>query len=262
MENMVRCILMEKNNFLIFNDIVYHLYSCNTEEELTEKFLARLKMLIPYTYASILLADHSDDAVKIYQPAPLCVPKSFTEAEMEYIRHADEDHLLWLVHREESVLIRESDLVQEESRLNTPLYLLCYQKYNIYDTLQYSIVYQQKFLGVLTLFRTKIDGLFSDDDMFYLRSFGLHLNVVLNHIYSDQSERHKKENIKNLKELTAQYQLTQKESEVLALLFEFKENSEITAILSIRENTLQKHIQNIFRKMNVSSKWELLKYYR
>lgn len=253
---------MEKNNFLIFNDIVYSLYSCNTVEELREQFLKRLKMLIPYTYASILLADSSGDDDKIYQPTPLCVPKSFCEAELEYIRHADKDHLLWLIHQKESVLVRESDLMPEKSRLASSLYLLCYQKYNIYDTLQYSIVCHQKFLGVLTLFRTKIDGLFSDDDMFYLRSFGIHLNVVLNQICYGKSEIHELTKTKNLRELTDNYHLTQKESEILTLLFDFRNNADIAAALSIRENTLQKHIQNIFRKMEVSSKWELLKYYR
>ena len=34
---------------------------------------------------------------------------------------------------------------------------------------------------------------------------------------------------------------------------------EIAQSLGIRENTLQKHLQNIFRKTNVTSRWELLR---
>lgn len=251
---------MEKNNFLIFNDIVYDLYTCETTEDLSEKFLRRLKMLIPYTYASILFADRSPDAPNIYLPEPVCIPKSFTEAEMQYIRHADEDHLLWLIHGKESTLIRESDLMQDESRLNSPLYLRCYQKYNIYDTLQYSIVCQQQLLGILTLFRTRIDGAFSDDDMFFLRSFGIHLNIVLYRICVENTGRRSWSNTRTLQELCRQYQLTAREGEILGLLFEYKNNDEIAGMLSIRENTLQKHMQNIFRKLEVSSKWELLRF--
>lgn len=250
---------MEKNNFLIFNDIVYDLYTCETTDDLSEKFLKRLRMLIPYSYASILLSDRSPDGSDIYLPDPICIPKSFTEAETQYIRHADEDHLLWLTHGRESTLIRESDLMQDESRLNSPLYLRCYQKYNIYDTLQYSIVCQQQLLGILTLFRTRIDGAFSDDDMFFLRSFGIHLNLMMHRICVENTGRKSRWEPRNLKELCRRYRLTARESEILGLLFEYKNNDEIAGMLSIRENTLQKHMQNIFRKLGVSSKWELLR---
>ena len=46
---------MEKNTFLMINDIIYDLYSCTSLNEIKAKFLHRLKMVIPYSYASILL---------------------------------------------------------------------------------------------------------------------------------------------------------------------------------------------------------------
>lgn len=245
---------MEKNNFLIYNDILYELYSCSNISDLDQHFLLRLRMLIPYSYASILLASTSTD---IFHPEPICIPDSFIEAETEYIQHADEDPLLWLIHGKESTLVRESDLVPEERRLHSPLYLHCYQKYNIYDTLQYSIVYQQKFLGIVTLFRTKIDGAFTEEDMFYLRSFGIHLNVVINHLSAESINA---TSTNTIQELQKTYELTNRETELLKMIFEYKNNQEITELCSIQENTLQKHLQNIFRKMNVSSKWDLLKY--
>lgn len=45
---------MEKNNFLIYNDIVYTLYQCKSYEALRDEFLPRLRLLIPFTYASII----------------------------------------------------------------------------------------------------------------------------------------------------------------------------------------------------------------
>lgn len=251
---------MEKNSFLIFNDIVYDLYSCTSADDLPDRFLARLKLLIPFSYASILLADFSSESSGIYRPEPLCIPESFTEAETEYIRRCDEDYLLWLIHGKESTLVRESDLLPEKNRLNSPLYLHCYQKYNIFDTLQYSIIYRQQFLGVLTLFRTRIDGAFSDDDMFFLRSLGTHLNVVLNRICRPSPHTGAGDREELLQYLSQQHRLTAKETEILRLLFQYKSNEEISEALSIRENTLQKHMQNIFRKMDVSSKWELLRF--
>ncbi|MCB5475987.1 MULTISPECIES: LuxR C-terminal-related transcriptional regulator [Blautia] len=42
-------------------------------------------------------------------------------------------------------------------------------------------------------------------------------------------------------------------------MFQYRNNDEIAQSLGIRENTLQKHLQNIFRKTNVTSRWELLR---
>ncbi|MCI6043639.1 helix-turn-helix transcriptional regulator [bacterium] len=248
---------MDKNRFLIINDIIYELYNCKTMEELQKNFLRRLKLLIPYSYASILLTDKKDTE-KIRLTSPICYPESFVEAENEYLKQADEDHLLWILHSRESTLIRESDLIGEESRLNTPLYLHCYRKYNIFDSLQFTIVHQQNLLGVLSLFRTKIDDEFSDADMFYLRSLGMHLNAVLYKITTESVNKESKH--ATIEELQKQYGLTVREAQILGLIFLFLNNEEIVEKLDIKENTLQKHMQNIFRKMNASSKWDLLRF--
>lgn len=44
---------MDKNIFLIFNDILYDLYQCTSAEDLKNQFLPRLKLLLPFSYASI-----------------------------------------------------------------------------------------------------------------------------------------------------------------------------------------------------------------
>lgn len=248
---------MKKNTFLIYNDTVHCLYSSKNMAELRDNALYRLRMLIPYSYASILLADTSSDAQILYQEEPFCIPTSFAEAEMEYIKHSEEDPLLWVTGSHESTLVRESDLLDDESRLQSPLYLHCYKKYNIFDTLQLSIVYNQIFLGVLTLFRTRIDGCFTEDDMFFLRSLGTHLNLAMYHILKEPDTKDRQE---TLAELSQKFELTNRETEILSLIFDFKSMSDISEELELRENTVQKHMQNIFRKMNVSSKWELLQF--
>lgn len=249
---------MERNTFLIFNDLVYHLYTCQTLEEIKEQFVIPLRLLIPYSYASILLTDLSKDASRIFEENPLCVPERFSEAETEYIKRADEDPLLWMIYGKESTLICESELIEEKRRTASDLYTHCYRPYHIYDTLQFSIVYNQQCLGILTLFRTKADGLFNENDLFYFRSLGTHLNLVLDRI------RHPLETANHSSEtfslLVRRHNLTDREAEILEALFAFQSNEEIAAALGIQDSTMQKHLQNIFRKMNVSSKWELLKF--
>ena len=110
---------MEKNNFLIYNDIVYTLYQCKSYEALRDEFLPRLRLLIPFTYASIISVNPENRTEIV--PTPVCFPDYFYEAELLYIDHMSEDHLLWINNVRESQLVRESDLVNDDVRLNSSL---------------------------------------------------------------------------------------------------------------------------------------------
>lgn len=247
---------MEKNKFLMINDLVYEIYQWKNSSDIDSFFFQRLKMIVPFDYASLFLHDEAADN-SFSLGDPICFPPSFREAELQYTRLADEDELLWILHGKESKLIRESAVLDEEHRLNSPLYQKCYYKYNIYDSLQYTIVFQQKFLGVLTLFRTRQNGTFMSDDMFYLRAIGMHLNPALHRILSEKDSG-SSEKILSLT-LPADCHLTSRETEILNCLLSFQDNDEIAESLNIRETTLNKHLQNLFRKLNVRSRWELLR---
>ena len=64
----------------------------------------------------------------------------------------------------------------------------------------------------------------------------------------------------SLPQLISLYHLTRKEAEVVELIFEEYANPEIARRLQITEHTLQKHLQNIYRKLQISARWELLKF--
>lgn len=242
---------MEKNQFLLFNDIIYEMNKSQNREDLKEQFLKRLQLLIPYHYASIIFSDEKS----LFDSHPICIPDEFLQAEKDYIEHCQEDELLWAVHSHETTILIESDLLPENKRLQSSLYKQCYQMYNIYDQLQMTIVYNQKFLGVLTLYRTRSDGLFNDDDLFYLRSLGKHLNLLVYHLGSQNHSL----DITRAKKL---YHLTARESEIVKKILELKTNSEIADEFHISEYTIAKHIQNIFKKMNIASRIELLRMFR
>lgn len=57
----------------------------------------------------------------------------------------------------------------------------------------------------------------------------------------------------------SEYHLTAKETEILKCLLNFQDNEEIAETLHIKETTLNKHLQNLFRKLEVRSRWELLR---
>ncbi len=249
---------MEKNTFLLINEMIYSLYQWDSLENIKELLFPRLRALIPFSFASILLKDGDTNLSNIEYNTVICYPDFFEEAEQAYLKYAQVDPLDWIVHAGESQVLKESDLIGDDKRLNSPLYKNCYSKYNIFDTLQYSIVYKQQYLGVLTLFRTKEDGDFTDLSMFYLQSIGKHLNAVLFRL-TDSTPNTLDQN-KLVSSLKLKYALTAREGQVLEKIFELLNNNEIAELLGISENTLLKHIQNIYSKTGVTTKWELLRF--
>ncbi len=249
---------MDKNTFLIYNDLLFELYNCTTYEDLASEFLPKLRFLVPFSYASFLQFSRDELTKELTPHSPIAFPAYFAEAEQLYCQNVDLDLILWPVQRNESILIKESDLLDDEKRIGSDLYRICYSKYNVYDSLQYDIVRNNKPLAALSIFRTKFDGSFTPDDTFLIHSLGGHLETVL---YRILAPKHGVSGANHaISSIEKKYSLTSREVELLTLLSGYANNNEISQVLSISENTVQKHLQNLFRKLGVSSKWELLRF--
>ena len=248
--------MVKKNIFLILNNVVCELYRCQTYAELGQFFLPMLRMLIPFRYASIMRREDTEARIRLV--APLCTPAAFAEAEQNYMRFADDDYTGWLNCCRESTLFRESDLVGEQQRLRSTIYQKCYQKFNVYDSLQYGIVFNGRPLGALSIFRCREDGPFTSDELFLLSSVGIHLNQHMSTLL-DKMYRRDTVSGYDLPAVAKKYSLTSREVQLLEQLTHFRDNREIAEAMQVRESTLQKHFQNIFRKLGVSSRWEIMR---
>lgn len=63
---------------------------------------------------------------------------------------------------------------------------------------------------------------------------------------------------KNLRSILLRYGITERESEIIRLIMEGKSNREIENILFISHHTVRNHIHNVFEKMGVKSRGQLL----
>lgn len=247
---------MERNDIMMLNNIIYRLYDSDDFLLTRKKLLSQLQLLIPFSYGSILLSDL--DPIRPGFTDPICQPEEFRSVEEKYIKIASKDHTQWTMESGYAVVICESRFLPDHKRLNTPIYQECYRQYQIYDTLQANITYNNTFLGVLTLYRTRQDGTFTDDDISYLRMIGYHLNRLFYRIMVPRdSSDNRSARTELLKE---QYSLTGREQEILALLLDGLTEPDICESLRITPSTLKKHMQHIYRKLGISSRWELLRF--
>ncbi|MCC6838013.1 MAG: response regulator transcription factor, partial [Bacteroidia bacterium] len=71
----------------------------------------------------------------------------------------------------------------------------------------------------------------------------------------------KLDSIKPAGERTADYDLTDREHEVLTLLVDGLEYKEIAADMGVSPNTIRNHISNIYKKLHVTSKAQAIRVY-
>ena len=271
---------METNDFLLYNEVLYRLHACRTMEELKPTLLGQLKLMIPYTYASFLsvlslvqgigmvplvvtvlyafLSIQVDpETQELIHRDPFCQPRQFEAAERAWLGQIDQSYSIWLSHAPESMVVRDSEILSGDNRFSAPSYRKIYLDYHIYDCMQMNITYAGQAMGRLAFYRTQADGLFTDREAFLLRTLSNHIDLACYHCTQRQAQA--AQPARTLEELTQVYGLTRRETEILGLVFQDRNNEEILEQLHISKNTLLKHLQNLYRKCGVSSRWDLLK---
>ena len=69
---------MEKNDFLLYNEIIYHIHTCQDMDDLKRSILAQVKLMIPYTYASLIVVEIDPETREIRHSDPFCLPPGST----------------------------------------------------------------------------------------------------------------------------------------------------------------------------------------
>lgn len=213
--------------------------------------------MIPYTYASFLSIQVDPETQELVHRDPFCQPRQFEAAERAWLGQIDQSYSIWLSHAPESMVVRDSEILSGDNRFSAPSYRKIYLDYHIYDCMQMNITYAGQAMGRLAFYRTQADGLFTDREAFLLRTLSNHIDLACYHCTQRQAQGG-----------TAGPDpggtdpglwADPSGDEILGLVFQDRNNEEILEQLHISKNTLLKHLQNLYRKCGVSSRWDLLK---
>ena len=248
---------MQKNEFLLMNEIIYHIYTMDNFNQMRKNFLSLLSVLIPNKESSIFLADHTDSDHLICDP--VIFPLLESSAEQNYLQYENLDYTRWIMMSHKCMIFRESDLISDEERFQSDFFKILMAPNNLYYSLQLTLVFHEVSLGVITLYRTKEMGDFTDEDVFILDSLKEHLNYRFYQNFLDTNPKDRSWSKSN-EAMIHQFNLTKRELEIMTLILNGLDNDSISSKLNISPHTLKKHIQNIYRKLNITNKWELFQY--
>lgn len=245
---------MEKNEFLLYNDILYQLNRCQTMEDLKKVFFPQLRLLIPFTHGSYIAISRGSEDGELIHTLRFWQPDSFREIEEAWIRDYRQACTAWLSHTTEAAVIRDSDLMEGDKRFSSHFYRGLFKQLGVHDTMQMNVVYGGQILGRIALFRTKEMGDFTEGDAFYLRALFNHIGLFFARCDGERDLTHRDA----AGRLAKTYGLTRREEEVLAHVLTGLPSDEVAERLCIAKNTFFKHSQNLYRKCGVKSRWELL----
>lgn len=240
---------LETNDWILLNSIIYKIYTTENLNEMRLQLLEQLKMLIDYDCADFHLAS-PDGSNRLTSPILFNVEEDMSTMydELDYSRG--------ILYSGKTLIYRETDILSDEKRVETDYYKKVYQPNKWHYSLQMVLARKKEFVGVITFYRSIGKDDFAYDDIFILDLLKDHLAYRL--------YQHKKSGDLLGEKLTVtaaveKYNLTRREQTILKELMEGRDNAEICDKLAITENTLKKHILNIYRKLGINNRVSLFK---
>lgn len=168
----------------------------------------------------------------------------------------DVDYSRGILYSGKSLIYRETDIISDDKRVETEYYKKVYKPNNWHYSLQMIMGREKEFVGVITFYRTLGKDNFQYDDIFILDMLKDHLAFRL---YKYKKSGDLAEEKLTVSAAVEKFGLTRREHTILKMLMEGKDNHEISTDLTITENTLKKHILNIYRKLGIKNRVQMFK---
>lgn len=245
--------MLDEREWNIINNILLEIYTIDNITSLMQKLFLVLRMLIPYTKGYMVLLDDNRNIMR---------EKSYFEGMEErgiddYInKYYDSDYLKFAYEiNHETMVYRDSDILNDNLRVKTDFFREFLKNEDIPYGCGILIINNNRILGVFNLFRNETLGDFKEKDIYILNVLKGH---IANIIYNLCSKKAEVKDFDRFDYVKNKYELTKRECEILKLISKGLLNNEIGDTLSISLSTVKKHIYNLFNKMGVNSRTQLV----
>lgn len=234
----------------LVNEMALWLHGERVCSSLQKGILERLKAIIPHQTSMFDLCREREGRVECFSPEALGISDSALE---EYYRtYAAQDYTAWGFTPDHAIVYRDLDVIAPTLRDTTSIYREWMEPLGLYYGMGCTIVQNGVIYGTVTLFRSREDGDFSEEDVAILAQVGKHLGVhfalLWPHGFTTAGEANA------LEQLAREHGITGREQEVLNLMAGGATNQDIARTLFISESTVKKHINALYRKLSVQNR--------
>ncbi|MBE5991686.1 MAG: helix-turn-helix transcriptional regulator [Paenibacillaceae bacterium] len=237
----------------IINEITASIYTTQPYPDLSQ-IIEKLKEIIPYSHSFSCLISDDNKNIEFFSYQSKDIPPAHIELyRTQYINY---DFILWYSVSPKEMTFRESDIVVEKYMAESIFMKEWLEPINAYYGAVSNIVADNYSYGNICLYRSKEEGNFSDREMAILKTINHHLCLRFKDIFPKGIQRSSFDQSKSLYKST--YHLTDREFEIVQLICDGVTRKDLAERLFISGNTLKKHLNNIYSKINIKNFEELL----
>ncbi len=244
--------LIQKNDWYLLNEIIYEVYTIPMKNLLMD-IESKLKPIIKYDYSIFQFYETGGMQGEELKICSKNLSKEYLEQYER--RHKSTDFTNWILASNESITLRISDILTKQVFKNSEIYRNWMLPMGIEYGLISAIASRGKCQAAIFLYRDIKQLDFSKKEVEILAVINGHL---CNRISQEMNTKMVYLPEGNLKEFAKKYGLTSKEFELLSLVAMGSKRSDLAEKLYISNNTLKKHLANIYLKLEISTFEELL----
>ncbi len=237
------------------DDLVYFINTASSVPEIQREVLLHLRDLFPYDSATFFLPEKSGGLKLLGSPVAVDYDNRLLA---EYEEHYQQiDYLLWIFRLSEPLTYRETDIIDDRLRNRSPFFNEYIRRSGTYYVAGLSVVHQGTLCGAVTLYRTKQRGDFDGRCLAVLSFLQRHLaNRLYQLLYPSSADipDFQASSSRLLENL-----FTPREREVARLVITGLDTEKIASMLNISPTTVKKHLDNMFKKLGVHSRLELMR---
>lgn len=244
--------------WLIISDIILTI-NATSDDEMRMSFLKKLESAVPFSCAVFYMGSNAENQKKLINPIfykhPYQKVSNPIDLCNEYKKFQNRDHGNWVYWLQNSVVFRDTDMMPNSIvPEKTEMYEKIYSPLGMHYGCEITLIYDNVFLGVAGLYREKGQPDFTDKEVFILNYIKPHLTHRLYQLHPQG-----KYQISAKSTICKEYSLTEREFEIITFICKGYSNKEIGKNLFVCEETIKKHIQHVYSKMNVKSRSKLIR---
>lgn len=246
---------ISEHDWHIINSILLEIYSLDNIKDIATQFLSLIRAIIPYSRAYFILFNE-DQSIDRDKSSFYNVTEENINRYINYFYNID--YVSYIFNFTQSITFKDTDIIEDNLREKTEFY----QGFLLPQNIPYGggilFVKENKLLGLLNLFRSKELGDITQRELSILEILKDHLNNILSSTRLNSKTNDGRKSLKSTD--FEKYNLSNREKQILKLLIEGSSNSDIGRMLCISISTVKKHVYNIFTKIGVNSRMQLIRF--
>ncbi len=242
------------------SQMMYRMNRQPNYEAFASTLLEQINAIIPFAHGLVFKAEKTDGQIALRDVVIKPQEGIYKEFSEKYMRGNYNAKWLSYLNSPWSTVFRYSSITSMWQ--DSVIYEDILKPLDLYYAIYITLVHRDRPLGAVAIWRKRDEQDFSERELYMLETLKIHIELKFYYLlYFDvvpknigqQSERTR------IGEFGEHYNLTKRELEIVQLIYSEKDSSEICELLYISDSTLRKHIHNIYQKVGIKSRIQLIR---